>query len=57
MLKSLEKKKEERAEKVKINVKNYRNTIQKNKDLHLKLNEKDRMRKRLHTEKGCTDTD
>ena len=45
---SLEKKKEERAEKVKINVKNYRNMIYKNKDLHLRLKEKDRMRKRLY---------
>ena len=48
---SLEKKKEERAEKVKINVKNYRNKIYKNKDLNLRLKEKDRMRKRLYREK------
>ena len=51
MLKSLEKKKEEQAEKVKINVKNYRNKIYKNKDLNLRLKEKDRMRKRLYREK------
>ena len=47
---SLEKKKEEQAVKVKIDVKNYRNKIYKNKDINLRLKEKDRMRKRLHRE-------
>ena len=45
---SLEKKKEVQAVKVKINVKNYRNKIYKNRDLHLRLKEKERMRKRLN---------
>ena len=48
MPKSLEKKKEERAEKLKINVKNYKNKIYKNKGLHLRLKKKDRMKKRLY---------
>ena len=48
MPKSLEKKKEVQAVKVKINVKNYRNKIYKNRDLHLRLKEKERMRKRLY---------
>ena len=47
---SLEKKKEERAEKLKINVKNYKNKIYKNKGLHLRLKKKDRMKKRLYWE-------
>ena len=48
---SLEKNKEEQAEKVKVNVKkDYRNKIYKNNDLHLRLKEKDRMRKRLYRE-------
>ena len=48
MPKSLEKKKEERAEKLKINVKNYKNKIYKNQGLHLRLKKKDRMKKRLY---------
>ena len=50
MPKPLEKKKEQWAEKVRINVKNYENKIYKNKDLHLRLREKDRIRKRLYRE-------
>ena len=45
MPKSLEKKKEERAAKVKINVKNYRNKIHKNRDLHLRLKQKENEKK------------
>ena len=46
----LKKKKEEQAVKVKTDVKNYRNKIYKNKDIHLRLKEKDRMRKRFYRE-------
>ena len=60
MPKSLEKKKEERAEKLKINVKNYKNKIYKNQGLHLRLKKKDRMKKgciEKIKKKKKTDTD